>query len=450
MDSRRQKSSIALNHIPPLPFPQGLGYPIGSRVQLVVVHPRLEARVRPFPRFLGSRSRVNLRVLRLFTLGPQVQTSRLRTPHGRPGVQGIFPTFADQVLHCWPMGPHSMATTFSIPRGCCRAPAAARSTLLCSLRLATPVPVCLIPSLAEPPQPVSHRLLITSLTLCLYPTGPPATLFADALDSHPSRDRFVPLAQVATIFSPKPAIWLPSPALSWDRPKLLAYPYPAFPCSPSFSCPVPHPMCIPKRAASNPVARGRRTVSFPLHTLLLLVHLLSHSSRFSSFFLLPPLCPGSSSICAHPISRQLPPPAHALSVCPLLCRILSFFYFLLLHLCCVGFVVSFFFSLLAACTHNTTTLDFCCCGSILVSSLVLKPPLSYPRGGPRPCKVGALPCVSSSPLPAPPLTPSRAPRRSPPYCSSPASCAPRCTSPRHGCIIYAHTRRSAGGRSASW
>ena len=80
---------LSVNHIPPLPIPHGLEYPLGSQMHLGVVHPRLEARGRPFPRSPRSRSRVNLRVLRPLTRGPQGQPSPLRTPHGRPGVQGF-------------------------------------------------------------------------------------------------------------------------------------------------------------------------------------------------------------------------------------------------------------------------------------------------------------------------------------------------------------------------
>ena len=83
---------LSVNHIPPLPIPHGSEYPLGSWMYLGVVHPRLEARGRPFPRCPSSRSRVNLRVLRPLTRGPQGQPSPLQTPHGRPGVQGILPT----------------------------------------------------------------------------------------------------------------------------------------------------------------------------------------------------------------------------------------------------------------------------------------------------------------------------------------------------------------------
>ena len=127
---------LSVNHIPPLPIPHGLEYPLGSRMHLVVVHPRLEARGRIFPRSPWSRSRVALRVLRPLTRGSQGQPSPLRTPHGRPGVQGIFPTSRGQVPHGWPMVHHSMATGFPIPRGCCLA-------LSASLPFPCPILLCL-------------------------------------------------------------------------------------------------------------------------------------------------------------------------------------------------------------------------------------------------------------------------------------------------------------------
>ena len=142
---------LSVNHIPPLPMPHGLEYPPGSRMHLGVVHPRLEARGRPFPRSPRSRSRVNLRVIRPLTRGPQGQPSPLRTPHGRPGVQGIFPTSHGQAPHGWPMVYHSMATGFPIPRGCCLALSASRP-------IPCPVPLRHIPSPAQSPLPFSDAL----------------------------------------------------------------------------------------------------------------------------------------------------------------------------------------------------------------------------------------------------------------------------------------------------
>ena len=116
-------------------------------MHLGVVHPRLEARGRPFPRSPSSRSRVNLRVLRPLTRGSQGQPSPLRTPHGRPGFQGIFLTPRGQVPHGWPMVHHSMATGFPIPRGCCLA-------LWVSLPIPCPMPLCLIPAPAPFQRPM--------------------------------------------------------------------------------------------------------------------------------------------------------------------------------------------------------------------------------------------------------------------------------------------------------
>ena len=141
MGSRRRQRSIALNHIPPVPIPHGLEYPFGSRMHLGVVHPRLEARGRPFPRSPRSRSLVNPRVLRPLTRGPQGQPSALRTPQGRPGVQGILPTSRRQAPHGWPMVHHSMATGFQIRRGCC------------SVLSATPRPLVRNPATFHSPLP---------------------------------------------------------------------------------------------------------------------------------------------------------------------------------------------------------------------------------------------------------------------------------------------------------
>ena len=101
MESRRRQRSFTLNHIPPLPISHQLEYPLGSRMHLVVVHPRLGARGRPFPRSPRSRSHVNLSVLRPLTRGPHSPPSPLWTPHGRPEVQGIFLPSRGQAPHAW-------------------------------------------------------------------------------------------------------------------------------------------------------------------------------------------------------------------------------------------------------------------------------------------------------------------------------------------------------------
>ena len=135
---------LSVNHIPPLPIPHGLEYPLGSRMHLGVVHPRLEARGRPIPPSPRSRSRVNPRVLRPLTRGTHRQPSPLRTPLGRPGFQGIFPTSRGQAPHGWPMVHHSMATGFPIPRGCCWA-----------LSVSHPIPCSPLPHPVTGPIPAS-------------------------------------------------------------------------------------------------------------------------------------------------------------------------------------------------------------------------------------------------------------------------------------------------------
>ena len=89
----------------------------------------------------------NLRVLRPLTRGSQGQPSPLRTPHGHPGVQGIFPTSRGQVPHGWPMVHLPMATGFPIPWGCCLA-------LWASLPFPCPIPRCLIPAPARSQRPM--------------------------------------------------------------------------------------------------------------------------------------------------------------------------------------------------------------------------------------------------------------------------------------------------------
>ena len=252
---------LSVNHIPPLPILHGLEYPLGSRMHLGVLHLPLEARGRPFPRSPRSRSRVNLRVLRPLTRGPQAQPLPLRTPHGRPAVQGIFPTSRGQAPHGWPMVHHSMATGLRIPRGCCLA-----------LSVSHPIPCSPLPHPVTGPLPASCGFPIRR-GCCAAPFHPSSRVYtppgrqqpcgAGPLDPHPSGDRFVRLALVAPF---------PSPPLSTvPRPVTQLGLFPAScvcpvslrqSCDPShtpFLCPVPfsqHPVFLPHRAASNPLARA--------------------------------------------------------------------------------------------------------------------------------------------------------------------------------------------------
>ena len=130
-------------------------------MHLGVVHPRLEARGRPFPRSPRSRSRVNLHVLRPLTRGPQGQPSPLRTPHGCPGVQGIFLTSPGQGPHGWSMVHHSMATGSPIRRGCCSVFSAAPPTPLRSPAT----------SLSLVPRLVIHLFLLPAPLVLPFPWG---------------------------------------------------------------------------------------------------------------------------------------------------------------------------------------------------------------------------------------------------------------------------------------
>ena len=196
MDSRRRQRNIAHNHIPPLPIPQRLEYALGSRMYLVVVHPRLESRGQPFPRSPRSRSRVNLRVLRPLTRGPQGQPSPLRTLHRRPGVQNIFPTFGRQVPRGWTTVPHFMASGVPFPRGCCFALSITRFSLLRSVRN---------PAMSHSPlrHPVTGTVPAPQPSSRAYtPPGRKQPSGAGSLDPHLSGDRFVLPARVAPIRSP--------------------------------------------------------------------------------------------------------------------------------------------------------------------------------------------------------------------------------------------------------
>ena len=196
MNSRRRQRSIARNHIPPLPIPRGLKYPLGSRMHFGVVHPRLEVRGRPFSRIPGSHSRVNLRVLRPLTRAPQGERSPMQTPHGHPRVQGIFLSSRGYVPHGGPMVHHSKATGFPIPQGCCLALSVAQFSLLRFVRNPAMSRFSLPHPVAGPvpaPHPSSH---VYSPPGRHQPSGP------GPLDPPPSRDRFLLLARVPPIPSP--------------------------------------------------------------------------------------------------------------------------------------------------------------------------------------------------------------------------------------------------------
>ena len=203
----------SLNHIPPLPIPHGLEYPLGSRMHFGVAYPRLEARGRPFPRF--PRVPLTREPTRTQAIDPGTSGSALtlRTPQGRPGVQGIFPTSRGQAPDGWRMVHHSMATGFPIPRGCCSAfypsccplvrnPATSLSPVPLPVTHLGPFPAsrafpfssgCCV---ALAPRPSLSCLLLPSSRV-YTPPGRQQPCGAGPLDPHRSGDRFVRLARVA-------------------------------------------------------------------------------------------------------------------------------------------------------------------------------------------------------------------------------------------------------------
>ena len=407
---------LSVNHIPPLPIPHGMEYPLGSRMHLGVVHPRLEAREQPFPRSPRSCSRVNPRVLRPLTRGPQGQPSPLLTPHGRPGVQGILPTSRGQAPYGWPMVHHFMATGFPIPRSCCWA-----------LSVSHPIPCSPLPHPVTGPIPASLGFPIPR-GCCAAPFHPPSLVYTPAgrqqpcgagpLDPHPSRDRFVRLARVAPI-PPPPLSPVPRPvthpglfpashafSVSWGRHVALAtrpsLSCPLFPASrfffPTGSAPFPGPVRVPSTGRplpapfrlcgglpSGPVVgpsswppRPPVIRAFPSsgHPSLLFLSFLVFFFRATR---------GLSPVL---LLRPVPPPPACFVPHALLGR------------CGVLFVFLFFFSsppcilpygsLLPACTHNNTA-QAISHGSLPCSFPVPSQSCGVALGGPRPCHVGAPP-----------------------------------------------------------
>ena len=205
MDSHRRQRSIALNHIPPLPIPHGLEYPLGSRMHLCVVHSWLKARGRPFPRSPRSRSRVNPRVLRPLTRAPQGQPSPLRTPwlsrssghypdfpwsgspwlaHGSPLHGDSFPDPTGLLLSILrlPSSPGSQPRDVPFPCATSRhptrpVPRVPRLPILLGLLCGPSLTPFSVPS----PSPFIP---------CLYPSGPPATLWRGPTGSSSIRGPF--------------------------------------------------------------------------------------------------------------------------------------------------------------------------------------------------------------------------------------------------------------------
>ena len=423
---------------------------------------------------------MNLRVLRPLTRGSQGQPSALRTPHGRPGVQGILPTSRGQGPHGWHMVHHTVATGFPIPRGCCLA-----------LSASHPIPCSPLPHPVTGPLPASCGFPIPRgccaapfhLSSRVYtPPGSQQPCGAGPLDPHPSGDRFVRLALVAPF--PSPTL-LPGPRPVTNRglfpascvfpvslgpscdpshtPSSAPSPYPSIPCfyptgppatlwrgpSGSASClgaarvtrtvrSLPVPLRFGGVLTSGPVVvpsswspRPPLLVPFP--------HLVTRRCCFCLCFFArqprslvcpfaPPCSPAARSLCASrpPVSLRgffrffyLPPPPPP---CLLPCG-----------------------SLLPACTHNNSAQAICHC-SPGCSCPVPSPSCGVALRGPRPCQVGAPPSrLTHFSALHPPLSSVSC---SPSYCCSPAPCALRWSSPRHGCISHAFTRLRASALSS--
>ena len=423
MDNCRQQRSLALNHIPPLPITHGLEYPLGTRMHLCVVHLRLEARGIPFPRSPRSGSRVNPRVLRPLTRRPQGQPSPLRTPHGRPGGQGIFPTSGGQAPHGWPMVHHSMAPDFPMPRD------SLPPLVPWFATPRRPIPLChvLSPVTAYLPRfclPIS-RACCAALTTHLsrsQPLSPPSRVYtppgrqqpcgAGPAYLHPSGEGFVRLARVAPF--PPPFVWVVCFSLD-----LLGVELP---------CPAP-------------ASSSTRAYSPSGHLQLFFFLRASRGPSSAPFALSRTLA--ACSLCAlRPLAVRcrffsgLPPPPPFELCIPPCC-------FLPLPRTLV------FFTLLPACRHVSTALVI---GSRLPSMFVSGPIALMGRAPWRspatPARRPTLASLSFLPsLLSPPLPPPTPVSRPPSYCCSPAPCALRCSSPCKGCVSSPLTRLLASALS---
>ena len=466
-----------MNHIPSLSTPHGLEYPLGSRMHFGVVHPRLEARGPPFPRSPRSRSHVNLRVLRSLTRGPQGQLSPLGTPHGRPGVQGIFLTSRSQAPHGWPMVHHSMATGIPISRGCCVA-----------LSVSHLIPCSPLPHPVTGPIPASSGFPFLRgccaapfhPSSCVYtPTGRQQPCGAGFLDPHPSEDRFGAPSTGLSLLAPAPfpcaaSRHPPRPFPRVPRPPGLLGPS----CGPShtpFSAPSPLPS-IPCFYPTGPPAslwRGPTGSASFLGTVRVSSTVCSLTAPLRLGAVLPsgfvvvlsswPPCPPLPVPFPHLVTRrwffflarhprslvcQVAPSSSpaARSLCasrpPVALRSFGRVFFLAppsppCILPCG--------SLLPACTYINSAQAISHC-SPRCSFPVPSPSWGVALGGPRPCQVGAPPLrLTHFSALQPPLSSVSCPLSS--RCS-PAPCALRWSSPRHGCISRAPTRLRASALSS--
>ena len=207
MDNPRRQRSISLcQPHSTTPQPSQAGVPIGSWMHLVVVHPRLEARGRPFPCSLWSRSRVNLRVLRPLTQG--ISRSTLTTADTSPSSRssGHFPDFpwpgSPWLAHGSPLHGDRFPNPMGLLLGAFGLPALPMSHSPLPHPGTGPFPVSL--GLPTPSGRCAALATRPSVPRPLVPSSrvytPPGRLLpcgAGPLGPHSSGDRFVRLARVA-------------------------------------------------------------------------------------------------------------------------------------------------------------------------------------------------------------------------------------------------------------
>ena len=180
-------------------------------MHLVVVHPRLEARKRPFPRSPWSRSCVNLRVLR--AIDPGISRSTL-TPAdtSRPSwSSGHFPDFpwsgSPWLAHGSPLHgdwfPHPMGLLLGAfvlpahPMSHSLLPHPGTGPFPASHGLPSPSGCCVaLATRPSPPRPLVLSSRVYTPPDCLQPCG------AGPLEPLPSGDCFVRLARVAPFLPP--------------------------------------------------------------------------------------------------------------------------------------------------------------------------------------------------------------------------------------------------------
>ena len=363
------------------------------------------------------------------TQAPQGQPSPLQTPHGRPGVQPIFPASRGQAPHGWPMVHHSMATGFPIPRGCCWVFSATPRPLVrnpatshCPLQHPFTHHGLLLASRAFPfawgrcaaPATLSSlsRPLFPSLIPCLYPTGPPATLWRWPTGSSSIQGPF--LAPLHGSLPSRPLVfgWFLSFTTCSGPFFLVPPPFPQLPV------PIPHLVtcgfCFVARYP-RPLICTVCSYSFPCCLLAQCCAPSGGALRFFLFIFLarPPPFPGVRSALWFPSLAAFvgffnPPSC--------------------MHACqhCTGHRVTapLGVRLRSPCLRGACPLAIC----------------GQARWAPLP-HVTLLPSLSFPPPPSPVSRP-------PSYCCSPAPCALCCSSTHQGCIPRALTRLSSSALSS--